>query len=196
MCIYVSCYRFKKRKLISTICSSNTSTSTAATSDSPVPTLEDISVSSISPIRHERIEGQAGGKGKRDEKEADKKEEKSFSLLGAELDDMLFGLCPEDFSLNLSTSYDRVLSSPNTAQLVCHQTASSTSKYMYGDKLVQKCESSSCGLTLQLTAVESDSKPLYSYDPETFFGLPIKVKECLKEHRNIEQLYGECFVEF
>ena len=89
--------------------------------------------------------------------------------LDPDISDVLFGLCPEDLSFSFhTTSHEQTLSPIHLPEL-------------------PKICSSKSELAAQ---VARWSSPGETHTTETFFGLPMKVKECLKEYHNIDQLYG------
>ena len=131
-------------------------------------------------------------------------------------EDLLLGLCPEDLmscstsfstSLNDSTSTGHVkaetfpaevktpsIQSPNyphTNIMSLHLTSShstpkpSTYKQSMADSPTDKHESA-IGSDAPIPA----SRNQFSVPPGTFYGLPLKVKQCLEEHRGITKLYG------
>ena len=135
---------------------------------------------------------------------------------GVAEEDLLMGLCPEDLmscstsfstSLNDSTSAGHVKGEtfpaevktlsiqspcyPHTNIVSLHSTPvhstpkPSTCKQSTADAPTDRHES----------AVDSDapipaSRNQFSVPPDTFYGLPLKVKQCLEEHRGITKLYG------
>lgn len=89
--------------------------------------------------------------------------------LDPDISDVLFGLCPEDLSFSFHTSHDQTLS-PSILP-----------------------EPRTCNESNLVNAVTADWSSLgetHLQSTGTFFGLPMKVKECLKEYRKIDQLYG------
>ena len=127
-------------------------------------------------------------------------------------EDLLLGLCPEDLmscstsfstSLNDSTSTGHVkdeifpaevktpsIQSPNyphTNIVSLHLTSShSTPKQQSMADLPTDRHESAIGSDAPIPA----SRNQFSIPPGTFYGLPLKVKQCLEEHRGITKLYG------
>ena len=109
--------------------------------------------------------------------------------LDPELEDVLFGLCPEDFSFSLHTSCERILS-PRGHVTSCAEPRTSSSLTENEDKPLQRSDVRGGGSGGGGGGGGAQGGH-YVYPSGTFFGLPMKVKECLKENRNIDQLYGE-----
>ena len=93
---------------------------------------------------------------------------KASPSLDPDISDVLFGLCPEDLSFSFHTSHDQTLSPSLLA------------------------EPRTCSESDLLNVTAGLSSEDMQVTPGTFFGLPMKVKECLKEYRKIDQLYGKC----
>ena len=94
---------------------------------------------------------------------------KASTSLDPDISDVLFGLCPEDLSFSFHTSHDQTLS-PSL--------------------LAERSESDLVNVTAGFSSEDMQ------VTPAAFFGLPMKVKECLKEYRKIDQLYGKCLENF
>ena len=119
----------------------------------------------------------------------------------AVIDDLMFGLRPEDlsFSLNNSnTSFQKPVSETGMTTAIQKMTSPSgvtdKSKNIMVDvpdsnaqskPIVEKTANSTC---TTVTRTSEYSSP--RYPSGTFYGLPLTVTECLKEHRGIEKLYG------
>ena len=86
---------------------------------------------------------------------------KESPSLDPDISDVLFGLCPEDLSFSFHTSHEQTLS-PSL--------------------LAERSESDLVNVTAGFSSEDMQ------VTPGTFFGLPMKVKECLKEYRRIDQL--------
>ena len=92
--------------------------------------------------------------------------DEQFYLEGMDTDDLLCGICPEDLSFSFNNStYMEPTRTPCKTELT-------VTPAIFKDSTV----------TNHIKRQTGDG---------TFYGLPAKVKECLKEHRGITQLYGE-----
>ncbi len=100
--------------------------------------------------------------------------------------DILSGLCPEDLNFSLSSSSDaasRSLSAGGCTE-VPGSPGSTTPRRSVG--FVRSSE-----LLSEANHVSKKPKLNSASESESFYGLPLKVKECFKEFRGIKELYGE-----
>ena len=98
--------------------------------------------------------------------------DKASTSLDHDISDVLFHWYhegPEDLSFSFHTSHDQTLS-PSL--------------------LAERSESDLVNVTAGFSSEDMQ------VTPAAFFGLPMKVKECLKEYRRIDQLYGKCLENF
>lgn len=118
----------------------------------------------------------------------------------AVVDDLMFGLCPEDLSFsfnNSNTSFQKPVSETGMTTAVQKMTSPSRvtdkSKIILVDgpdsiahsRATKTSDNSTC-----ISVTCSLGCNSLSYPSGTFYGLPLTVSMCLKEHRGIEKLYG------
>ncbi len=96
--------------------------------------------------------------------------------------DILFGLCPEDLNFSLNTSNISECAKTLTAGTE-DKKEEGLNKSIDGITRTQFIKSSAL-LSNKATEVNTTS------DRGTFYGLPLRVKECYEEFRGIKQLYG------
>ena len=133
-------------------------------------------------------------------------------------EDLLLGLCPEDL-LNCSTSFCTSLNdsasvghikcetfpaevktpsieSPNypltTNMVSLHSTPvhSTPKPSIYKQQSTFNVPTDRLGSAIDSEAPIHTSRSQCSIPSNTFYGLPLKVKQCMEEHRGITQLYG------
>ena len=119
----------------------------------------------------------------------------------AVVDDLMFGLRPEDLSFSLNNSnisFQKPVSETGMTTVVQKM----TSPFRVTDKsnnilvdvpdstghskpIVEETASNTCTPVTRTLGCNSPT-----YPSGTFYGLPLTVSACLKEHRGIEKLYG------
>ena len=98
--------------------------------------------------------------------------------------ELLAGIAPEDLTFSFNTSIDKSLPGHVTPTKPDSHTTSQQN---------EDCSTVTSGWNVgghDLTATR-DTQVKSCYDKGTFYGLPVKVKQCLKDNRGIESLYGE-----
>ena len=119
----------------------------------------------------------------------------------AVVDDLMFGLRPEDLSFSLNNSnisFQKPVSETGMTTVVQKMTSpfgvTDKSKNImvdvpdrtaHGKPIVEETASNIC---TPVTRTLGCNNP--TYPSGTFYGLPLTVSACLKEHRGIEKLYG------
>ena len=119
----------------------------------------------------------------------------------AVVDDLMFGLRPEDLSFSLNNSnisFQKPVSETGMTTVVQKMTSpfgvTDKSKNIlvdvpdstaHGKPIVEGTASNIC---TPVTRTLGCNNP--TYPSGTFYGLPLTVSACLKEHRGIEKLYG------
>jgi hypothetical protein len=140
---------------------------------------------------------------------------------GVSDEDLLLGLCPEDL-MSCSTSFSTSMNDSTSAGHAKAETFPAEVKtpsiqspnYPHTNNIVvslhstpvhstpksNTCKQSSVDIPTDghESAIDSDfpilaSRNEFSVPPDTFYGLPLKVKQCLEEHRGITKLYGNTF---
>ena len=118
----------------------------------------------------------------------------------AVVDDLMFGLCPEDLSFsfnNSNTSFQKPVSETGMTTVIQKMTSPSRvtdkSKIILEDAPDSIAHSRPTKTSNNSTCISVTCSLGYnslSYPSGTFYGLPLTVSMCLKEHRGIEKLYG------
>ena len=119
----------------------------------------------------------------------------------AVVDDLMFGLRPEDLSFSLNNSnisFQKPVSETGMTTVVQKMTSpfrvTDKSKNIMVDvpdrsghskPIVEETASNTCTPVTRTLGCNSPT-----YPSGTFYGLPLTVSACLKEHRGIEKLYG------
>ncbi len=99
-------------------------------------------------------------------------------------DDLLQGLCEEDLSISIIHNQSNSFNQHDSSTTSRLDSLLEDALFNISDEEMNIEQKNSTSINV----VSADH--VSCYPPDTFYGLPVTVLDCLKEHRGISKLYG------